>query len=472
MDLSRADRGDDREAPHSTAASPEPETAEVAGREFLGAFTRVALQSFGGPAGQIAVMHRVLVEEKRWLSEERFLAALGYCMLLPGPEAQQLATYAGLLLRGTRGALVAGTLFVLPGFLSILALTLLFVLHGELPAVRGLFLGLQAAVLAIVLQALLRIGGRVLRAPPLWCIAALAFLGIALLALPFPAIVLGAGLVGLAGARLAPRAFLAAGAHGPSREPAPALAPRARLREVEPSAARALRLLGAFALLWFGPLGLLALWRGADDVLVALGLFFSKVAVVTFGGAYAVLAYVAEAAVEQHAWLLPGEMITGLGMAETTPGPLIQVVQFVGFLGAWRSPGALSPMVAGLLGACITTWVTFVPCFLWILLGAPHVESLRRSAHARAALSAITAAVVGVIANLALWFALHALFGSVSQRSLGPVRLSWPDPGSLQILTLALASLACALLFGLRRGTPFTLAICALLGALTQAMWV
>jgi chromate transporter len=412
--------------------------------EALRTWARVALHSFGGPAGQIAVMHRILVEEKRWVSEERFLHALSYCMLLPGPEAQQLATYIGWLLHRTRGGLAAGILFVLPGFVTILALTLVYVAWGDLPLVEGIFFGVKPAVLALVLEALLRIGRRALGHAAQVAIAAGAFVAIFLLAVPFPWIVLGAGAIGLVGARLLPDGFR------PPKPPvtpgaapiADALLDRETPAHTQPSVGRALRVAGVALTLWWTPIAWLAWWRGSGDVFTHIAVFFSKLAVVTFGGAYAVLAYMAQQAVETHGWLSPREMLDGLGMAETTPGPLIQVVQFVGFLGAYRSPGLLAPWLAGTLAAVLTTWVTYVPCFLWIFLGAPWIERLRESALLRGALAGITAAVVGVILNLAIWFSLHTLFASVGEARLGPLVLQVPAWATLDAAAAAIAGVA------------------------------
>jgi len=377
-------------------------------------WARVAAFSFGGPAGQIAVMHRILVEEKRWVGETRFLHALNYCMLLPGPEAQQLAVYLGWLLHRTKGGLIAGTLFVLPGFLAILALSYLYVLLGTTAALQGLFFGLKAAVLAIVLQAVVRIGRRALRNAALRAIAAAAFVALFCFAVPFPYVVLGAGLIGFLAARAGLPQFRLGGGHGAGAGVALSDAESA-LGEATPAHARpslswSLRISLVFLLLWLLPTAALSLALGLDNVFSQIGIFFSKMAVVTFGGAYAVLSYVAQEAVLHYGWLRPGEMLDGLGMAETTPGPLIMVVQFVGFMGAWRDAGALDPLLAGTFAAVLTTWVTFVPCFLWIFLGAPFIERLRQNRSLNGALSAITAAVAGVILNLALWFALHLLF--------------------------------------------------------------
>ena len=426
--------------------------------EALRVWTRVALQSFGGPAGQIAVMHRILVEEKRWIGEERFLHALSYCMLLPGPEAQQLATYIGWLLHRTRGGLVAGGLFVLPGFIAILALSWLYAAKGHTALVAGVFFGIKPAVLALVLEALLRIARRALQGPFQVAIAGAAFVAIFAFALPFPWIVFGAGLIGLAGAK----ASAPAGAPSSSGV-ADALLERAP-EHTRPSGRRALRVAALCLSLWLVPVAALFGLRGAGDVFTQIAVFFSKLAVVTFGGAYAVLAYMAQQAVEVYGWLSPREMLDGLGMAETTPGPLIQVVQFVGFMGAWRSPGALPPWLAGTLAAVLTTWVTYVPCFLWIFLGAPYVERLRENRWLRAALSGITAAVVGVIANLAIWFSLHTLFGVVHERRFGPVTLHLPEWSSLDLAAAAIAIYALAAAFAFHVRLGWLLASCAALG--------
>ncbi len=425
---------------------------------------RVALQSFGGPAGQISVMHRILVDEKRWIDEPRFLHALNYCMLLPGPEAQQLATYIGWLLHGTAGGLAAGILFVLPGFFAILGLSLLYVgFHGT-PLVAALLWGLKPAVIAIVLEAVLRIGRRALGTPYRVALAVASFLAIFFFAVPFPAIVLGAAWLGWLGGRFASRSASDETAQGSEAgEPVePDEAPRARRRR----AMRSLRVACVGLALWFVPLGLLALYFGRGHVLVQMGLFFSRAAVVTFGGAYAVLAYVGQQAVETFGWLRPGEMLDGLGMAETTPGPLIMVLQFVGFLGAYRNPGGLAPLTSGLLGALITVWVTFVPCFLWIFLGAPYVEILRRQRSLSNAFAAITAAVVGVIANLAVWFSLHTLFGRLDTLRYGALRLLVPAWDTLDPAALGLAILASLALLRFKIGMEKVLLGTTLLGML------
>ncbi|MEW6474717.1 MAG: chromate efflux transporter [Actinomycetota bacterium] len=426
---------------------------------------RVSLQTFGGPAGQIAVMHRLLVDELRWIGERRFLHALNYCMLLPGPEATQLAVYIGWLLNGTPGGLVAGTLFVLPGFLAIMALSAIYAGLGDTVGIEALFAGVAPAVLAIVAAAVVRIAARTLRNGWLIGIAVAAFVALALFRLPFPIVVGGAALAGFVGGRLWPAQFHAGG-HGEAVDgaPSPVISDDA-LHGANPSWRRAVKVLVTGAVVWAAPVVLLAAAFGADSVFVEEGLFFSGAAVVTFGGAYAVLAYVAQKAVYGYGWLAPGEMVRGLAMAETTPGPLIMVVQFVAFMGAYRDPGSLDPWVAAVLGACLVTWVTFVPCFLWIFLGAPYIEALRGNARLSAALTAITAAVVGVIANLAVFFAVHTLFGVVDDgRHYGWIQLDVPRWSTFSPRALAVGALAMWLTFRRKVGVLPTLGICAAVG--------
>lgn len=434
-------------------------------------WTRIGFQSFGGPAGQIAMMHRVLVDERRWISEHRFLHALNYCMLLPGPEAQQLATYIGWLLHGTRGGLVAGGLFVLPGFLAMLVLGILYAGFQQLGVVDAAFFGLKAAVLAVVVEALIRIGRRVLKNGIMMALAAAAFIGIFFFALPFPLIVLGAGLLGLVGGRLHPDLLVVikpAEAKGPTGALDTLLDGRAPVR---PSLLGTARVAFTWLAIWLLPLGAMALALGPDHVFVKMGAFFSKAAVVTFGGAYAVLAYVAHEVVEKYGWLAPGEMLDGLGLAETTPGPLILVLEFVGFLAAYRNPGALPPMLAGTIGAIVTTWATFAPCFLWIFVGAPYVEWLRGNRALSATLSAITAAVVGVVLNLAVWFSVHVLFATVHELKgpLGTTILS-PEWRTLSVpsLVIAVAAMLATLRFHL--GMIPTLAASAAAGIVWYAV--
>ncbi|HYD98855.1 MAG TPA: chromate efflux transporter [Alphaproteobacteria bacterium] len=436
--------------------------------EALRVWTRIALLSFGGPAGQIAVMHRILVGERRWIGDERFLHALNYCMLLPGPEAQQLATYIGWLMHRTRGGLAAGLLFVLPGLVSIMALSWIYALWGRVPLVSALFFGLKAAVLAIVVEAVLRIGRKALKNRTMVGLAAVAFVAMFAFRAPFPAVILAAGLIGWLGHRAGLAAFQGGGGHGKvgtqelhdseSRLGA-ALPAHAR-----PSRGWTLRIAGTILALWLLPLAALWLLLGPDNVFTRIAVFFSQMAVVTFGGAYAVLAYVAQQAVEGYGWLAPGEMLDGLGMAETTPGPLIMVLQFVGFMGAFRDPGGLSPLVAGTLGGLLATWVTFAPCFLWIFLGAPYIERLRGNRALSAALGAITAAVVGVVLNLAVWFGLHTLFREVATYRGYGLEIDLPVPASLDPLAFALALIAAWALFRLKLGVVRTLLLCSGLG--------
>jgi len=435
-----------------------PVPSRVPFREAVRLWAKVATLSFGGPAGQIAVMHRLLVEEKRWISEERFLHALNYCMLLPGPEAQQLAVYVGWLLNGTLGGLVAGTLFVLPGFLAILGLSIVYaVFHGSI-LVAALFFGLKPAVVAVVAEAVVRIGRRALKDRFRVILAALAFVAIFFFAVPFPVIVIAAGIAGYFGARESSRPASVPEEGDPPIADAAAVA-------VRPSLARSVKVLAVHLLLWWGPVLILAAFLGRGHVLIQEGIFFSKMAAVTFGGAYAALAYVAQHAVETLHWLRPGEMLDGLGLAETTPGPLIMVLEFVGFLGAYRNPGPLPPLAAGILGAVITTWVTFVPCFLWIFLGAPYIESLRGRASLTAALSGVTAAVVGVILNLAVWFSIHTLFARVGELHAFGARQLVPDWTTLDPAALLLAIAAAVALFRFKVGMIPTLLGSAAIGA-------
>jgi chromate transporter len=423
-------------------------TPEIAFREALAVWWRIGVLSFGGPAGQIALMHRIIVDEKRWLDESRFLHALNYCMLLPGPEAQQLATYVGWLLHGVRGGLVAGGLFILPGAAAILLLSWLYVLLGDLSLVEGLLFGLKAAVMAIVLQALIRIAGRALKGVLAPLLAVGGFVALFAFNLPFPLVVLGAGVIGYFSVRWLP---VAAGTV--ASEPVTVT--------VRPGTRRAAI---TVLLLWTMTLAVLYGALGGDNVYTQLAQFFSKMAVVTFGGAYAVLAYVAQQGVEFHGWLQPGEMLDGLGLAETTPGPLILVTQFVGFLAGYRDGGVAGSLLMGTLGALLVTWVTFLPCFLWIFAGAPYVEKLRGHRALSAALAAITAAVVGVIANLALWFALNALFASRHRIADFGLDMLVPDPASLNPAMLGLVLVALFLVFRLRLGIFALIGTMAALG--------
>jgi chromate transporter len=439
-------------------------------------WARIAALSFGGPAGQIAVMHRILVEEKRWIGEDRFLHALNYCMLLPGPEAQQLATYIGWLLHKTKGGLIAGTLFVLPGFLAILALSFVYALFGNVPLIDGLFFGLKAAVIAIVLQAVIRVGSRSLKTTELRLLALTAFVAIFVFDLPFPLIVLGAGIIGFTGGRAGLAGFKGGGGHGSSAGPRVADADTALGTELpehaRPNRAWSFKISALLLFAWLAPVVLLLGALGPDNVFSRIALFFSQMAVVTFGGAYAVLAYVAQEAVNTYGWVRPEEMIDGLAMAESTPGPLIMVTQFVGFLAALRNAGALDSLLAATLGALLTTWVTFVPCFLWIFLGAPFVERLRGNKALSAGLTAITAAVVGVILNLAIWFALHALFRTVVTVEFAGGSLDIPDWRTIDRPALLLTAGSVIALFRLRLGVPALLAIAAAAGIVLRVAGV
>lgn len=441
-------------------------TSPISLRDATRVWLRIGLLGFGGPAAQIALMHRELVEKRRWLSEERFLHALNYCTLLPGPEAQQLATYVGWLLHGLPGGLVAGGLFVLPGALVILGLSVLYAGFSGVTLVGALFFGLKAAVLAVVVEAVLRIGKRAIRGRLTITLAALAFVAIFFFQAPFPLIVLGAGLFGAVFQRYFPAAA-SASKGGDEGELAliDGLLEKGGLPHTRPSFPRALVLLVVGLALWAAPIGLAAALAGPESTYVDIGVFFSKAAVVTFGGAYAVLAYVAQEAVSRYAWLGPTQMLDGLGLAETTPGPLILVLQFVGFIGAYNHPGSLPPLLAGTLGAALALWVTFVPCFLWIFLGAPYIERVRSVRSLRTALSAITAAVVGVILNLSVWFAIHVMFRAVEDRVFGPLHVPVPELASLDVAAATIAVLALIATFRYHVGMVKVLAGAALLGA-------
>lgn len=434
---------------------------------------RVAALSFGGPAGQIAVMHRIVVDEKKWIGEHRFLHALNFCMLLPGPEAQQLAIYIGWLMHRTLGGLIAGLLFVLPGFLSILGLSYAYVAFGGVSAIQGMFFGLKAAVLAVVLQAVIRIGSRALKNNAMLVIAAVAFLAIFGFHVPFPLIILAAAIIGFAGAKSGSPLFKGAAGHKSAGAAVLADADSALGEEIpahaRPNLKWSLRISALLLALWLGPLVVLYLSMGFDSVFTKIGLFFSKMAVVTFGGAYAVLAYVAQEAVQSYGWLKPNEMLDGLGMAETTPGPLIMVLQFVGFMAAHRNPGGLNPMTAATLAAILTTWVTFTPCFLWIFLGAPFIEKLRGNLALAGAMSAITAAVVGVIFNLGIWFGLHFLFTQTELHHFGPLWLEWPVLSSLSLPALILSLAAAVAILRFKTPVILTLLACALAGMAWKA---
>jgi chromate transporter len=433
-----------------------PSTAKPSFGEAFLVWLKIGCINFGGPAGQIAMMHRIVVDEKKWVDDARFLHALNFCMLLPGPEAQQLATYIGWLLHGVRGGLAAGILFVLPGAFVMLGLSMLYALGRGIAVVDGALFGIKAAVLVIVAEALIRIGRRALKTSALMGLAAAAFIGIYFFALPFPLIVAAAALIG----------YLVARSH-PQRMGLPAKAPE----QVKPVPGR-WRQAGMATLIglvtWWAPVALVTALLGPQHILVSIGLFFSKLAVVTFGGAYAVLAYMAQQVVETNGWLTAPEMVDALGLAETTPGPLILVTQFVGSLAAFREAAPFSPITAGIFGAAMTTWVTFVPSLLWIFAGAPFIEELHNNRRLSGALAAITGAVVGVILNLSVWFALNVLFGKVHEIRLGPLRWYAFDPLALDLRAAALAAIAAALTFGLHRSLIEVVVSMAALGAIMQ----
>ncbi len=391
--------------------------------EALRVWAQIGVLSFGGPTAQIALMHRVVVDEKKWLTEQQYLNALGFCMLLPGPEAMQLATYAGWRMHGLKGGLAAGLLFVLPGALVVLILSMIYAAFGKVPVVEALFFGVKAAVLVIVIEALLRIAKRALKLPEHWVIAIVSFVAIFFLALPFPAIVLSAAVYG----------FLRASSLSP-----------ATLHDSVPIQARLSETMATIAVwlvIWIAPLAALTALLGRGHVLSELGWFFSKLAVVTFGGAYAVLAYMGQDVVVRYGWLDAGQMMDGLGLAETTPGPLILVTEFVGYLAAYRHGGGTAWLM-GLSGAGVTLWATFAPCFLWIFAGAPYIEWINSQPRLKAALSSITASVVGVIGNLSLWFALHVFFRTVDLVTLGPLHLWTPELTTLDWRVVLLAAIS------------------------------
>jgi chromate transporter len=456
----------------SDIAANQKISGEAHGISFGEAFvvwTRVALLSFGGPAGQIAVMHRILVEEKNWISESRFLHALNYCMLLPGPEAQQLAIYIGWLLHRTAGGIMAGVLFIVPGVICIMALSFIYAAYGNVGIVEALFFGLKAAVLAIVIQAVVRVGKRALRNRVMIGLAAAAFVAIFFFNVPFPIIILAAAVIGFLGAQ-AGRPEFSAVAHGGGTSSA---AVDSMLSDelpdhVRPTIARSLKVSAIWLLLWLVPVCALLMTVGQANVFSQIALFFSKMAMVTFGGAYAVLAYVAQQAVEHYHWVQPREMLDGLGMAETTPGPLIMVLQFVGFMAAFRDPGSLSPMLAGALGGLLATWVTFTPCFLWIFLGAPFIETMHGNKSLAGALSAITAAVVGVILNLSIWFAVHTLFREVTPVHSFGLSFGMPVVSSVDIPALVLAVAAAIAIFRFNLGMLYVLAGSCLAGVVLR----
>jgi len=441
------------------AAFPPASSNRPSFSELVGVFARIGVLSFGGPAGQIALMHRMLVDEKRWLDEARFLHALNYCMLLPGPEAMQLATYSGWLLHGVKGGLVAGLLFLLPGAAVLVALSVVYLLAGEVTVVQGLLFGLKAAVLAVVLEALVKVSRRALKTGWMVALAVSAFVAIAFLHLPFPLVVLGAAILGALGHFLGDRRN-GEGADQPGPPmPLPDWA--------TPSWSRLLGTSAVWLAIWLGPLVVLHAALGGGHVFSQEAKFFSVMAAVTFGGAYAVLAWVAQQAVEVYGWLRPDEMLTGLGLAETTPGPLILVLAFVGFLGGARLSG-LEPVLGGLGGALLALWFTFAPSFLFIFAGAPYVETVRNVRWLATALAAVTAAVVGVIANLAVWFGLHVLFGEIGEAAFGPLRVMVPVWSSIDPAAAMIAIAAGVALLRFHANMIAVLAAAALAGM----MWV
>lgn len=419
--------------------------------ELVRVFFRIGCLSFGGPAGQIALMHRELVEERGWISEDQYLHALNFCHLLPGPEAQQLATWIGWKLHGVKGGITAGLLFVIPGALVMLALSMLYAVAAQLDWFSAIFFGIKAAVLAIVVQALIRIAGRALNTRFKTVVAGLAFVALFIFNMPFPLVVLGAGALGMVIATVRPEWLGSKETSGtPPATPRP-------WRDT-------LRVIATWGLLWLAPLVAILLLLGPDHVLWKIGVFFSQLAIVTFGGAYAVLAYMAQEAVQGFGWLGAGEMADGLGLAETTPGPLIMVTQFVGYLAAFRAPEPFSPIVGGILGAVLTTWVTFAPCFLWIFAFAPWIERLEHARRLKGGLALLTAAVVGVIANLALWFALHVLFSRLTQAQSGPLRMMVPVWESFDWRASSISLLAAVLVFGMRMNVIGVLGVAAISG--------
>lgn len=432
--------------------------------DFVGVWFQVASLSFGGPAAQIAVIHRIVVDQKKWIDEQRFLHALNYCMLLPGPEACELAIYIGWLMRGIPGGLVAGVLFVLPGFVSLLAISIVYAVYQQAPLVQAIFFGLQAAILAVILEAVVRIARRVIKNGAMLAIAVCAFIAIFFFRVPFPLIILAAAAIGLVGGWLRPSWFYVIRGQKEA-QPQGVHAIDYNAPHTQPDWRRALVIASAGIALWAGPLIALRATLGRDHVFTQQGLFFSKVSLVTFGGAYAVLPYVATEAEEKYGWVNHTEMMAGLGLAESTPGPLIQVVQFVGFLGAYKNPGDLHPIMAGIIGSLIINWVTYLPCFLWVFLGGPYVERLRGNQALGSAMSAITAAVVGVILNLAIWFAMKAMFGELHDLAWGPFRIHWPRDPHFSWATCLLFALSLVALFGFHRKIYEVLGVSVMLGA-------
>jgi chromate transporter len=452
----------------TTETVPQTSTGGVSLGEATRVWAKIGWLSFGGPAGQIALMHRELVEKRRWISDERFLYALSYCMLLPGPEAQQLAIYIGWLMHRKLGGAIAGTLFVIPGMIVIGTLSWLYATYAHLPAVTAVFFGIKAAILAVVVEAVLRVGKRALKNRVMVAIAAAAFVAIYFFKAPFPLVVLAAALIGIAGRHWLPKSF-------PAPSTAAKLAEgdylidqkiaRGELTHTKRSLRRAIIVSIVCLALWFAPILAVAGIFGPHSIFAQQGVFFGEAAIVTFGGAYAVLAYIAQRAVEGYGWLTAGEMLDGLALAETTPGPLIMVVQYVAFIAAFRHPDGLNPYTAGVLGSLLTTWVTFMPCFLWIFVGAPYVEALRGNRALHAALSAIMAAVVGVILNLSVWFAVHTVFHTVHARIYGLLHIDIPAWSTLDVAALALGAAALLAMLRFKVGMGWTLFGSAVLGA-------
>lgn len=438
-------------------------------REALKVWAKVALYSFGGPAGQIAVMHKFLVDEKKWIGENRFLHALNYCMLLPGPEAQQLATYIGWLLHGRKGGIVAGALFVLPGFIAILALSVLYALWKDVAIVEGIFYGIKPAVLAIVVGAVIKIGKRALKNEVMVTISILSFIAIFFFEVSFPLIVIAAALIGFVGGKINEEKFYVIKGHKGNADGSEGLIDQF-IKSEKPKISQTIKTSLFWLSLWIVPIVVLVIVLGSANIFTQQSLFFSQAAVVTFGGAYSVLAYISQQAVEIYGWLQPGEMLDGLGMAETTPGPLIQVVQFVGFMGAFRNPGILDPVMAGILASVLVTWVTFIPCFLYIFTGAPYIEYLRNNKNLSTALSAITAAVVGVILNLGIWFSLNTLFGSIKEMPLIGGRLLVPQWETIDPFLAGITVVACIAYFGFKLDMLKTIGLCVVLGLLVKLL--
>ncbi len=450
---------------NSTHAQADTADLEVKHPSFLDiflTFAKIGFLSFGGPAGQISLMHRMLVEDRRWISENRFLHALNYCMLLPGPEAQQLAIYIGWLLHGIRGGIAAGVLFVIPGFFVIVGLSTLYVLYHGTFWLDAVFFGLKAAVLAVVLDAVLRVGKRALKNRFMIGLAVASFIAIFAFHVPFPFLILISAFIGFFGAQAKPELFSYKGHEGKNSKIKTYL--KLKQSVIKQGFTRNACILLIGAIIWSAPVILLLLVFGHNTIFIPLALFFSKMAVVTFGGAYAVLSYVAQEAVEKFHWLSASEMLDGLALAETTPGPLILVLVYVGFIASFRAASGIDPLLSAFIGAALTTWVTFIPCFIWIFLGAPYIEKLRSNVALSGALSAITASVVGVLANLSVWFAINTLFRQVGELRFGWLHLSWPNWQSLDLQAVLIAFIAAVTLIHFKRGMIQTLGFCALLG--------